>query len=259
MRIVVSAVLLVLVAAACTQDQQTPVPEEKTGPILIFAASSAADVVEELAATYEALTGTPVQASFASSATLAQQIENGASAAVFLSAHVEWVDYLERKGLVAERRDLLENRMVLVTPASMPGPIHSLDDLRATQGVRVAIGDPESVPAGTYAKQALTALGLWDSVEGSVVPAHTVRQVLLYVEQGEVDAGVVYATDAKASQRVRIVAELDPSLSDPVVYPLVLLDKESTPAKAFFDYLCGPEAGAVFQRYGFVLHSGTKE
>ncbi|MCC6695569.1 MAG: molybdate ABC transporter substrate-binding protein [Candidatus Hydrogenedentes bacterium] len=259
MRIVVSAVLLVLAAAACSRKQEAPGSVEKAGPILIFAASSTTDVVEELADTYEAVAGIPIHTSFASSATLAQQIENGASAAVFLSAHVEWVEYLEGKGLVAERRDLLENRLVLVAPADMPGPLHSLDDLRTLQGMRIAIGDPESVPAGTYAKQALTALGLWDSVEGAAVPAQTVRQVLLYVEQREVDAGVVYATDAKASQRVRIVAELDPSLSDPVVYPLVLLDNQSAPAKAFFDYMCGPEAAAVFQRYGFLLHTGLKE
>lgn len=259
MRIVVSAALLVLVAAACTRDQETPVPVEKAGPILIFAASSTTDVVEELADTYEAAAGIPIHTSFASSATLAQQIENGASAAVFLSAHVEWVEYLERKGLVAERRDLLENRLVIVTPASMSSPVHSLDDLRTLPGIRIAIGDPESVPAGTYAKQALTALGLWEKVESAAVPAQTVRQVLLYVEQGEVDAGMVYATDAKASQRVKIVAELHPSLSDPVVYPLVLLNEQPARAKAFFDYLCGPEAAAVFQRYGFLLHTGMKE
>ena len=255
----ISVLMMALTLTGCTLEKEVPSPAVGERRVLVFAASSTMDAVGELAIAYREVSKTPVHTSFASSSTLAQQVENGAEADVFLSAHPEWVEHLEEKGLVAQRRDLLENRLVLIAPRDAENPVQTLEDLSTSRVARIAIGDPDPVPVGKYAKQALTALGLWNALKDKIVPAHTARQALVYVERGEVDAGIVYATDARASKDVRIVAELDPSLSEPVVYPLVLLNGKSTEAKAFFDFMHGPEAAGVFQRHGFMLHAGAKE
>ncbi len=198
-------------------------------------------------------------ASFGSSGDLAKQIENGAPASLFISADTRWMDYLARKGLIeaGSRRDLLGNRLVLIAPAGSPLAIELKPGapLAAALGDgRLAVCDPESVPAGRYAKAALVKLGIWDQVAPRIANAKDVRAALALVELGETPAGIVYGTDAAASRKVRVVAVFPEDSHPRIVYPVGLVAGHDTPeAKAFYDYLTGPEAAAVFQRYGFIL------
>ena len=146
--------------------------------------------------------------SYASSSTLAQQIVHGAEADVLLSADTKWADYLADNGLVAQRRDLLGNRLVIVVPKDGKIDVRKPEDLLAAGIEHLALGEPQSVPAGRYAKQALSKLGLWPRLEAKVVPAGDVRQALAYVETGAAEAGIVYATDAAVSKRVRVAVEI---------------------------------------------------
>ena len=246
--------LLAGVLAGC---MDSPEGGRRAG-VLVFAASSTTHAMAEVIAAFESETGLDVTASFASSAMLARQIEAGAGASVFLSANRDWVEYLDGEGLIATRRDLLRNGLVLIVRDEEGARVGSPDDLAAEDVERVALADPESVPAGKYGVAALRALGLWDVVEPKVLPAGDVRQALLYVEYGQADAGIVYATDALASGRVRVVAELDGVLEEPVMYSLALLaDHAANPAgQRFYHFLASGEAGAIFRSFGFeVLES----
>jgi molybdate transport system substrate-binding protein len=190
-----------------------------------------------------------------SSGTLATQIDQGAPVDVFLSAATKQMDDLEAKGLVVKgtRRNLLRNALVLVAP--LDSKLQDFEGLTAA-GVRViAVGDPGSVPAGQYGRQTLTALHLWDKLESKFVLAKDVRQVLTYVETGNADAGLVYATDAKASSKVRVVATAPEATHDAIVYPAAVIkgSRNEAAAREFVDYLASPAAQAVFARYGFTI------
>jgi len=190
-----------------------------------------------------------------SSGTLATQIDQGAPVDVFLSAATKQMDDLEAKGLVVKgtRRNLLRNALVLVAP--LDSKLQDFEGLTAA-GVRViAVGDPGSVPAGQYGRQTLTALHLWDKLESKCVLAKDVRQVLTYVETGNADAGLVYATDAKASSKVRVVATAPEATHDAIVYPAAVIkgSRNEAAAREFVDYLASPAAQAVFARYGFTI------
>ena len=221
----------------------------------LFGAASTTDALDEIRARFEQTHDAQVRANYASSATLAHQIESGAGADVFLSANVQWVDYLEDKGLVARRRDLLGNRLVVVVPSDSQLRVASLEDLLGEPIERLALGDPEAVPAGIYAKQALVNKGLWERVQKKVVAADDVRRALFYVETGNAQAGIVYSTDAAISDSVKVALEIDADLSDPIRYPLVLLGQgaERPAAVSLFDYLGGPEAAEVFRKHGFTV------
>ena len=202
-------------------------------------------------------TGTPVRLSFASSAILARQIEAGAGADLFVSADQEWMDYLERRQLVrkASRHDLLGNRLVLIAPAGNVADISLADvaSVRAALGSgRLALGEPQTVPAGRYARNALQALGVWPLVEGRLVYADNVRSALAFVARGEAPLGVVYATDARIEKRVVVLAEFPPSSHQPITYPVALTSRASPAAARLLQFLQQPEAQAIFQRYGFV-------
>lgn len=191
---------------------------------------------------------------FGASGTLAQQIEQGAPADLFISAAPKPMDELAGKSLIATdtRRDLLRNTLVLIVPKDAAGP-DSFQGL-ATSGVKVvALGDPASVPAGDYGRQALEALSLWKAVQSKLVLAKDVRQVLSYVETGNADAGLVYATDAHESQRVRVAAVAPESSYRPVVYPVAVVkdSKHAEAARTFAAFLSGPEARASFLSRGF--------
>lgn len=239
-----ATLLVALLAAACA-----PAPE--SAPVLVFAAASTADAVEDAARGFD---GGPVRVASGGSGTLARQIEAGAEAGLFLSANPEWAEYLEGRGLVAARRDLLANRLVLVVPSGSEGVANPEDLLKANVG-RIAIGDPEIVPAGAYAREALRKLGLWNRLERKIVPAGDVRQALLYVERNEAGAAIVYATDARLAEDIRVVYEFDPSLTGPIRYPLVLLKTGAGQpvARRLFEYLSSPQARQTFQRHGFTL------
>lgn len=226
---------------------------------IVFAAASTRDAIADIADAFAHAGKGKVVASFGSSGDLAKQIENGAPASLFISADTRWMDYLARKGLIeaGSRRDLLGNRLVLIAPAGSPLAIELKPGapLAAALGDgRLAVCDPESVPAGRYAKAALVKLGIWDQVAPRIANAKDVRAALALVELGETPAGIVYGTDAAASRKVRVVAVFPEDSHPRIVYPVGLVAGHDTPeAKAFYDYLTGPEAAAVFQRYGFIL------
>jgi len=221
---------------------------------MVFVAASAADAVEDAGKRFELETGVAVSVNAAASSVLAQQIAAGAEADLFLSANVVWCDYLDERGHVIERVDLLKNRLVLIVPSSEGGAIGSPEDLLRDEIRRIAVADTEAVPAGVYAKQALVGMGLWDSLEQKVLPGGNVRQAMVYVERGEADAGIVYATDALLTDEVRIVHTFDLEGRDPIVYPLILTSTggERVEAMQLFEYLQSSDARSLFDGRGFV-------
>ncbi len=199
------ALVLALALPACEIGNGDRGPERG---VLFFAAASATEAAARAAEAFEAQSGVAVATSFASSATLAQQVEAGAHAGVFLSAHGGWADTLEEAGLVIERTELLGNGLVLIVPRDSELTFGWPGDLDMNDVEFLALGDPDTVPAGIYAKEALANLGLWESLRAKVVRGMDVRQALLFVERGEADAGIVYATDAAMTDAVRIDAQL---------------------------------------------------
>jgi molybdate transport system substrate-binding protein len=243
------AALTTLVAAASTGAAGDEV--------VVFAAASLADALREIGKIFEAQTGHHIVLSFAGSNDLARQIRAGAPAEVFVSASVERMDEVERAGLVraGERFDLLSNGLVVVAPAAAPRatmPAEGLIDVRS-----LALGDPEAVPAGIYARRWLEKRGLWDRVRDRVVPTLDVRAALAAVESGNADAGIVYRTDAAISKRVRVVLEVRGEEAPRIVYPAALLTASRGPAaRAFYERLRSPAAREVFERLGFEFLPG---
>lgn len=225
--------------------------------VSIYAAASTTDAVTEIAGAFHGETGCKVTTVFAGSSTLAKQIEAGAPASVFLSANESWMDELEKKEIVLAdtRSDLLANDLVLVVPKDEPLDFSFADgaDLEAAlDGGRLALANPDGVPAGIYAKQALMKMGLWSGVEKSVVVAEDVRAALTWVTRGEARAGIVYRTDARISPDVEIAAAVPEETHDPVNYPVSLVaGHQSETAKEFLAYLKGPAGAKVFASYGF--------
>jgi molybdate transport system substrate-binding protein len=228
-------------------------------PVTIYAASSLTDALNQVATAYAAAGHAKPVFSYASSAQLARQIEQGARADMFISADEAWMDYLaERKLIVtASRASILSNKLVLVAPAasSMTLKIGSGFDLAgALKGGKLSMADPDSVPAGKYGKAALLSLGVWGAVEPSVAQAENVRAALRFVETGDAPAGIVYLTDALASgPKVKIVGEFLQASYPKISYPIALLKGARGGAKAFADYLRSPTAIAIFRRQGFVI------
>lgn len=224
----------------------------------VFAAASLTDAMKDISAAWQAKGHPAPTLSFAASSTLARQIEQGAPASLFASADEQWMDYLDKKGLVVAdtRRDLLSNELVLVVRADKPqhltlGQGFDLDKLLGKDG-RLAVGDPAHVPAGIYAKQALTKLGLWDRAQPHLAPAEDVRSALLLVSRGEAPAGIVYATDAAAAKGVMVAGTFPPDSHDPVTYPFAVVKGHDTPeARALLAFLAGPEAAKIFAARGF--------
>jgi molybdate transport system substrate-binding protein len=235
------------------------VPAQAQSTITVFAASSLTDSMKAIAGAYEKKSSVHVTLSFGGSNTLAQQIDQGAPADLFFSADTDWMDFLAQHNRIdpATRRNLLGNRLVLVGgPQSKPLTIAPKFDLAAALGSgKLALADPNSVPAGKYGKAALTALGVWDTVADKIAPAENVRVALEYVARGEAPYGIVYETDAKAAPQTHIVAAFPDNTHAPIVYPVALTKTASAAAKDFLDYLSGPDAKAVFEKSGFTLLS----
>jgi molybdate transport system substrate-binding protein len=249
-----STVLAALVALATACAPAGGGPEEER-VITVFAAASTADLVSEVAALHEAETGVRVRSSFAASSTLARQIESGARADVFLSAHVRWMDALEERGLVRAdtRRDLLANALVLVAATEPDAPVRLERGAAAADAIpgRLAIADPEHVPAGLYARQALEWLGWWEGVRDRVVPALDVRAALRLAEMGQVDAAVVYASDARASSAVTVLAAFPPESHDAIRYPVALVRDAGPGGAAFVDRLVASVTPELAAAHGF--------
>ena len=231
------------------------------GDVLVFAAASTTNALDEIAALFQAKGLGSVKASYASSSTLAKQIEQGAPADVILSADQQWIDYLASRNLLdpASRSNLLGNQLVLVAALDANIPAVQIDknfNLAALLGNgRLSTGDPDHVPVGLYAKQALEHLGQWQQVESKIARADSVRSALAFVEMGEAPLGIVYATDAAISKKVKVVAIFPDTLHDPVVYPVALVAGRNNPtAKAYLEFLSSPAAADVFKKYGFKVN-----
>lgn len=224
--------------------------------VTVFAAASLADVLREAAPAWERATGNPVLFNFAGSNALARQIRSGAPADLFLSADDAQMDTLEKAGLLVPgtRRTVLSNALVVVVRTDAPGTPASARDLAGAGVGRVALADPRGVPAGLYAKTWLERAGVWAAVAPKVIPAENVRAALAAVESGDADAGVVYATDARASRRVRVAFTAPPGEAPAISYPFALLKDAPAPvpARAFLDYLSGPAAAPAFRKSGFL-------
>jgi molybdate transport system substrate-binding protein len=223
--------------------------------IVVSAAASLTDVLGELAKRYEAATGERVQINTAGSNTLARQIVQGAPVDLFISADEAQMDVLQRAGrLVAgTRAPLLRNRLVVIAPIDNRAGLARAPDLAARAVTRVALANPDAVPAGVYARQWLQKIGLWSAVEGKVVPLPTVRAALAAVREGRAEAGIVYATDARTESRVRVVFEPDPADAPSVVYPAaVVVGPNAGQAARFLAFLRSPEAASLFEAAGFL-------
>jgi molybdate transport system substrate-binding protein len=225
--------------------------------ITVFAAASLTNVLQELGAAYEAQGGEPVVFNFAASSTLARQIDEGAPADVFVSADEAKMDGLERRGALVEgtRRGLLANTLVVVVPDDSDLALAGPQDL-AGAAVRVlALAEPQSVPAGIYAKEYLQRAGVWRQVVDNVVPTENVRAALAAVESGNADAAIVYKTDALASGRVRVAYEVGAGEAPQIAYPLAVVKggRNVEGGKAFAAYLESAPARAAFRRHGFLV------
>ena len=231
--------------------------EPARSAVLLFAAASTTTAIEDAMRVFAGRGLGAVRASFAGSSALAQQIANGAPADIFVSANRQWMDFLSREKAIVEanRVDLLSNRLVLVVPAASPmtSRIASAFPLvRALGDGRLALGDPDHVPAGLYARAALTSLGVWDAVAARLAPMADVRAALVLVERGEATAGVVYATDARITRGVRVVGLLPADSHPPIIYPAaVVAGHDRPPVRRFFEFLTSAEAATIFARHGF--------
>ena len=230
--------------------------ENAPAQLLVFAAASLSEALDEVGRVFTARTGVRVNASYAASSVLAKQIEAGAPADAFFSADLAWVDYLDERGLLkrGSRRDVLGNSLVLIAPADSPLRLSIAPgfDLTAALGEgRLATADPDSVPAGKYARAALTKLGVWQSVSDRLVRGENVRAALAYVARGEAPLGIVYQTDAQAEKRVRVVGVFPEDSHPPITYPLALTVRARPEAARFADFLASDTARQIFTRYGF--------
>ncbi|QUW20339.1 molybdate ABC transporter substrate-binding protein [Sporosarcina sp. Marseille-Q4063] len=244
-------VCLVLVPIGCTPEDK----EEKT-TLMISAAASLTDVLNELKPVFEdEYPSIELTFNFGGSGKLAQMIIQGAPSDVFLSASESDMDRLQVEDLILKetRVDFAENELVLIANKEQPVKVSSFNDINSAGVDHLAIGEPESVPVGRYTKQVLEGLNLWDSLQGSLVLGSDVRQVLTHVEMGNADAGIVYASDALRSEKVTIVATADSDWHEPIMYPGAVVSDTSNPdeAKEFLVFLASEKGQELLHKHGF--------
>jgi len=223
--------------------------------LIVFAAASLTNALTEISTKYEKEIGVKVVHSFAASSTLAKQIENGAPADIFISADLKWMAYLQDKSLINKdsRKNILGNELVLIAPKGKALAVKfekDFDFAKAFDG-RLCTGNVESVPAGIYAKEALSNLGWWNDIKKRVVGAQDVRGALMFVERGECNLGIVYETDAKISSKVELIGSFPQSSYSPVLYPIALTMSANEKANNYLNYLQSTEALSIFKKYGF--------
>ena len=233
----------------------------QAGEVRVFAAASLKNALDAIAKDWKAETGNDVVLTFAASSALAKQVEAGAPADLFISADLKWMDYLAKGDLIKKdtRQNLLGNALVLVASkddAKTYEISKSFDLAGALAGGRLAVGLVDSVPAGIYAKQALTNLGLWDGVKDKLAEAENVRAALLLVSRGEAPLGIVYMTDTAADKSVHVAGTFPEDSHDPIIYPVAALKASSNPlAGEFQTYLHSKKAEAAFTAQGFTVLS----
>lgn len=228
--------------------------------LTVFAAASLKESLDEQVRVFSANNKTVhVRVSYAGSNALARQIESGAPANLFISADEEWMDYAAQKSLIvpASRRTLVSNDLVLIAPAAAARPMTIAPGFPLAAGLaggRLSVANPDVVPAGKYARAALTKLGVWSTVETQLARAENVRAALAFVARGEAPLGIVYRTDALAEPKVSVVGTFPTDSHPPIVYPAAIVANQATPeAKALLDYLASNEAQAVWKRFGFAV------
>ncbi len=232
---------------------------EQSAPLTVFAAASLKESLDDASAAYQKATGRTLRISYAASSALARQIEQGAPADVFLSADLDWMDYLQQRKLIdtATRRNLLGNTLVLVAPTTgntAPLTLRTGVDLLPRLGDkgRLALALTASVPAGKYAKASFVSLGVWKSLEPRIAEAENVRAALMLVARGEAPLGVVYGSDAQAEPAVRVVATFPEATHPPIVYPVAVTTKsEGTAAETLMTFLRSPEVASILQSRGY--------
>ncbi len=249
---ILSACMLALILfSACFSDAPY-----SSRSILVSAAVSLKDAFSELAQLHEQRTGIKIRFNFGASGALQKQIEAGAPVDVFASAGAKQMDELNSKGLIISdsRRDFVRNVLVLIQTVDGP-PLSSFADLAKPEVKKIAMGNPKTVPAGQYTQQTFNRIKLLPGIQRKLIYAEDVRQVLDYVVRGEVDAGVVYSSDAQSGgSRVRIIARAPDDAHDPILYPIAVVETSQTPARAqkFIELLVSPEGQGILAKHGFV-------
>lgn len=242
-------------------QKKTAPPVEARSPVVVFAAASLKTALDEIAAAFKKETGNELTINYASSAVLAKQIEQGAPADVFISADIPWVDYVEKADKIKPltRRNLLGNSLVLVEPLEYETKLEikkGFDLAGATGDGKIAVCTVASCPAGVYGKQALESLGIWEAVEPKLAQAENVRAALALVARGEARFGIVYATDAKAEPKVRVVGTFPESSHKPIVYPVALIASSTNlAAPKAISFLSSQAATKIFLAQGFSILS----
>ena len=234
-------------------------PPAMAADVTVFAAASLKEALDEQARQFEATTGNKVIISYGASSALAKQVDAGAPADTFISADLDWMDHVDQRGLLMPntRVNLLRNTLVLIAPASSKatlriGPRFALAAELGRE--KLAMANPDSVPAGKYGRSALERLGVWGSVEKQVARAENVRAALALVSRGEAPFGIVYSTDALSDKGVKIVDTFPPGSYPPIVYPAALLASGKSPAAMpLLDYLRSVAARSIWEKYGFGL------
>jgi molybdate transport system substrate-binding protein len=248
-----------LLLTACLFGLQSPAADSEKA-ITVFAAASLTNALQDLGDAFTKDTSVPVRFSFAASSALARQIENGSRADMFFSADLEWMDYLQARNLIqpATRHDVLGNQLVLIAPLDSKIKLKIEPHFALAEAVgksHLATGDPDYVPVGRYAHEALANLGVWDQVAPRLVRADSVRSALAFVDRGEAALGIVYATDAMVDKNVRVVGMFPPDSHKPITYPVALTSVAGIDAAKFLAYIRGPAGDLTFKHYGFTpLH-----
>ena len=260
--LLLGAVTISLLVAGCGGASQPPAPKAADAPkpveLNISAAVSMKDALAEIQTNYQKKAQhVKLVYNLGASGSLQKQIEQGATADIFISAAPKQMNELAAKNLVinATRKNLLENKLVLIVPKDSTLSISKLEDLQNDTVKQISIGETKVVPAGQYAEQARKKLGVWEKIQSKIVFAKDVRTVLTYVDTGNVDAGLVYKTDAAVSKKVKILATAPDGSHAPIIYPAAALSgtKNQKAAEEFLAYLAGPEGKSVFEKHGFVM------
>lgn len=255
--VVATAVLAGLGAGPGTGWAPAALAQNK--PVLVFAAASLKNALDDVNAQYGRETGKHAAISYAASSTLAKQIEAAAPADIFISADLDWIDYLAKRNLIkpATRQTLLGNRLVLVAPRTSSAPVDIKKGFplaRLLKGGKLAMADTASVPAGKYGRAALESLGVWPSVERDIAQAENVRAALALVARGEAPYGIVYETDAASEPGVKVVGAFPENSHPPIVYPIALTANSTNPdAPAFLAYIESAKAKPLFEKQGFTV------